>query len=369
MEITCVFEENSLSGDYTCHLKSITTQSDQVTVTGDHVADKTDKDVERFATVRKDLQQLPMQLIEKFTNLTNLSTYSCGLREISRLDLLGLDKLEYLNLSFNKLTSLPDDLLVNKPKLRSIDFRSNKITTASSKLLLPLINNDLDVADFRKNVTVDDFFKKDKNHTLNYLMAQLDNKCKPPTKMFSEPTLKDCERLLETGEFSNFVIKVDDGEGFKVHKNVLSSSSPVFKAMFSEHTQENQNGELIITDFESSAVGDFLHFLCNGVVRDAENGMELLVLAVKYDVPALKEISEEIVYDNIDESNALEVFNLGHLHSSDKLKRFSLVHIGNFLKAHLDDRFMDQTQRLQTLVETRRKILKLEENLKNLLEI
>ena len=104
-------------------------------------------------------------------------------------------------------------------------------------------------------------------------------------------------------------------------------------------------------------------------MKSLKNTMKLLALSVKYDVPAWREISEEIFYDNIDESNALEVFNLGHLYSSDKLKRFSLVHIGNFFKAHLDDRFMEQTERLQILVETRRKILELEENSKNSLKI
>ena len=97
--------------------------------------------------------------------------------------------------------------------------------------------------------------------------------------------------------------------------------------------------------------------------------MELYALADKYQVPALKEISENIVEINLDESNALEIFNLGHLYDCDCLKRSALEEIGKFLEENLSDGFLNLPATLQQLITARKEMLKQQRQIRDLLVV
>lgn len=73
------------------------------------------------------IEYFPRNLKRFFPRLIGLYIDNCGLKEISCDDLRGLEALEFLGLSFNLLTSLPNDLFTNMPKLKVISFCGNKL--------------------------------------------------------------------------------------------------------------------------------------------------------------------------------------------------------------------------------------------------
>ena len=359
MEFQCNFSIHKSFG-YVCkpiNSNIIALPGTEIAIQGSHLANKSNKDVKYFACAYMRLSYLPAGLNAHFPNLNHLNLNYCGLRAISRKDLFGLEKLECLRLIGNSLSVLPNDLFNDLTELKYIDFSLNKITRASSKLFLPLRKDDLQQVSFAGNPTINDCYIKDKYNTMENLMEDLDEKCEQLFSMFTESHSKAFGKLFETGKLSDFTIKVGVDGLFKVHKSILAIQSPVFDTMFDSKMQENVSGEMIITDFSAGAVDDFLHFIYNGEVRSFSNAMELFALAEKYEVPALKEISENIIEVSLKKSNALEIFNLGHLYDSDRLKRSALKKIGNFIKVHLDDDYLERPETLQQLVTARKKIL------------
>jgi hypothetical protein len=49
--------------------------------------------------------------------------------------------------------------------------------------------------------------------------------------------------------------------------------------------------------------------------------VDLLAIAEKYDVKNLKSCCKKVILYNLNDSNALETFRLGHLHNVDEIKR------------------------------------------------
>ena len=368
MDLQCNFAIKE-TDSYICRplkLNAITSPGTEIVIQGSHQVNKSNTNVNHFICEYVRLSYLPRGLNAHLPNLTFLSIEKCELKEISRKDLFGLEKLERLNLRCNSLSMLPDDLFNGLTKLKNINISLNKITRASSKLFLPLRQSDLQDVNFAANPTINDCYIKGEYNTIENLLKNIDEKCEPPFKMFTESHSKAFGKLFKTGKLSDFTIKVGVDGTFKVHKSILAIQSPVFDTMFDSKMQENVSGKMIIPDFSAGAVDDFLHFIYNGEVRSFSNAMELFVLAEKYQVPALKEISENIIEDRLNESNALEIFNLGQRYDSDRLKRSALKKIGNFIKVHLKDDFLDHPEKVQQLVTAHKEILNLKRKFEDL---
>lgn len=99
------------------------------------------------------------------------------MKKITREDLVGLNKLEPLNLSRNNLKSLPDDLFINMPKLRQIYFASNEVEIISSKVLEPLRPYAIiEVIELRNNVKIEDYYYNSHHFkTIEKLMESIDD--------------------------------------------------------------------------------------------------------------------------------------------------------------------------------------------------
>ena len=268
--------------------------------------------------------------------------------------MVGLDSLEILDLQKNDLETLPNNLFIGMKKLRRIDFSRNKLGKFSSKLLEPIVHT-LEDANFTENSSINSGFLKGTGDTLAKLMNEIDTKCKPTMRHYNvEQEDLFWTTLFETGDFSDFQIKVDQ-EVFKVHKAILAKS-PVLKRMLEIEMTEKRTSELVIKDFSLGAVKDFLNFLYTGVVRNNENAMEMFVLASTYDVQPLLTICKEIILNDLDVSNALEIFNLGHLYSCDDLKRAAFEEIGEFLGSSLNQRIYDEPKTVTDIVEAKIKL-------------
>ena len=325
-----------------------------VELKGIHEDGKADKDVEGFIATNLTVQYFPRALGKIYANLTHLSIEGCSLKEISRNDLLGLENLEHFEASFNKLTSLPNDLFIDKHKLRRVYFDNNKILRVSSQLLEP-VKKTLEFVTFFNNIKLDDYYAKDKHNTLENLMKSIDAKCRAmivEKSSHTEPADDDFGKLLETGNFSDFTIVVDTRK-IKVHKCVLANRSLFFEELFANEGLEVLS-ELEVKEFSGRTVDDVLHFLYFGSITEIFNAMELFGLATKLKVPALIKTCQEMIVGSLDISNAIEVLSLGHVYSCQILKQSAFEVIANYLGIVLDECFIDKVDSLKDLVETKR---------------
>ena len=254
MEIPCIFTIGKT--EYICqptgYKAIILPNALKMSFKGFHPRNKSNQDVDYLFCYLKRMSYLPAGLNAHFPKLTSLKIEGCGLKEISRLDLFGLENLERLNLRSNCLSMLPDDLFHDSTKIKRLDFSCNNITRVSSKLFLLL--DDLQEVYFLNNPSIHYSYIKDEFNTIKSLMKHIDENCEPPFKMFSESHSKVLGKLLETGKLSDFTIKVGTDGIFKVHKLILAVQSPMFEAMFDNKMQENASGEMIISDFCEAAV-------------------------------------------------------------------------------------------------------------------
>uniref|UniRef100_A0A0K8SMA1 BTB and MATH domain-containing protein 43 n=1 Tax=Lygus hesperus TaxID=30085 RepID=A0A0K8SMA1_LYGHE len=121
------------------------------------------------------------------------------------------------------------------------------------------------------------------------------------------------------------VTVVVQGQVFKVHKSVLAAHSPVFARMFSLDMKESNQNEVTIEDCEPSTFEALLKWLYLEEVEGIEQvHYELLPLADKYDIDALKRICERSLSDAISVENAIKTLRLADLHRASFLKKKSL---------------------------------------------
>ena len=130
-----------------------------------------------------------------FPNIILFSIYNHGLKFICRKDLSQFKNLETLNLSGNELTTLPDDLFEDTPKLNNISFYNNKIEFMSSKLFQPIINNNFVYVNFQNNTKINAlYWKLDSNSLPSFadLLKLIDAQCsKPESSKTSSPPEED----------------------------------------------------------------------------------------------------------------------------------------------------------------------------------
>lgn len=381
---------------------------------GVHLRGKSDKDVVEVWFDGTVTDFFPLGLHRIFPSLILVSINKCGLKEITQNDLYGLENLEELRLNFNELTTLPDNLFSRMKKLRRIDFYENKLKFISSKLLEPVIINARTFIDFRRNEKIDSFYWPNNVGsvgTIKELMNIIDTNCDKPYQNVFEDFLKtnnwntkssnrkpirqaqqvannwqpirpviplidltlpeEPERVLRkeenkdahnakllqgfknlwlNGKFSDFKVIVGPKE-FPVHKWVLSINSPVYADMF--ESQAQTANEMKIQDISAEAVHDFLRYFYIGEYPENCNVMDVFALAAKLKVMELKLICEKMISENVlCNSNAYNVFMLGHVYDSSKLKVAAFYKIKSmFPDANLSDDLMKEPENLRKLIE------------------
>ena len=366
MEVECNFKRvNWCSGQrkievYTGSVTSIKNPGTSVSILkGVHEEGKTNPDVEGLSFIGKKVEQFPRGIRSFLPFLTRLHIADCGLKEISRRDLLGLENLKILILNQNKLKALPDNLFKSMPDLEQIAFSNNEITRMSSKLFEPLNKEKLNFANFKNNPSIDYCYKSDDGDTsLDVLMKKIDESCESPDGEIRADKkyhllIKNCEELYFNGSFSDFTINVR-GEELKVHKFVLSVQSSVFKAMFTNEDAE-EVGIKYFNNVTNEAFKEFLHFFYSGKIKNEENATQLFELAAKFDVPLLILDCEDIIVSSLQESNMIEIYNLGCTHNSDKMKREAFAIIQEILPDVTDD-MLDEHEILNDLVTVKRRM-------------
>ena len=327
----------------------------------DHVEGKTNIDVEIFSIYNLQIEIFPRGLASIFANIKNVKMINCAIKEISREDFKGLVNLEYLDLSYNKLRSLPNDLFVETPNLQWIHLSDNDILRLSSKIFEPLHKKIIKEFFLAKNRTVDMNYEQGGKITFEAFLNKIDLQCLPPIeKCLNKPLeppighhrrFPKYEEYFVTGKFSDFTIKVRNKE-YKVHKIVLAAQSSVFESMFNKDDVKVLQEIKIMSD---DAFEDFLRYFYFGSIRCADNAIELFGLAVEFNVATLKSECEEIILRNIDEHNMLEIFNLGLLHGSENLKKFAFGRIKTSFP-RISDNLINAPEVIANIIKAKREL-------------
>jgi Leucine-rich repeat (LRR) protein len=353
MEVDCRFYENDTS-DYVCYIFVWISrpETEIVAVKGDHFPGKTNLDVTSARIHDLSNEYVPRGLEKLFPNMKSLVIQNCGMEMICREDFKGLENLEELDLSYNRLTSLPEDLLRGMVKLNKISFVNNRLEAISSELLEP-VKGTLESADFRGNTKINACFdpKTPESVSLVQLMEIIDTDCdlpENPKKNRKSKVLAGFEELWASRRFSDFTI-IAGSKKFAVHKSVLGIQSSFFSAVFESDMKERIEGKMEIEDFSAAAIEDFLRFLYTGKIQDKSNAMQLFELADKYDVQQLKAIAEQTILRNVNDQNSMEVLSFGNLHNSEKLKRKAFSTIGKMFPEILN--LKDNPEILKILIQ------------------
>lgn len=362
-----------------------------------HQQNKEDYHVEGLSIIDEVVNYFPRGLCNYFPRMTHLEIRSCDLMQISSEDFAGLESLEHLSLCYNHLKSLPDNLFLNMRKLNWIDLSYNKIQHASSKLFDPIMA-ELMWVDMRKNAEIDDYFKKNKNNSIDSFLNKIDTFCTFPAMHDNQLELrvKELEEALQnqikrqissktarvssinpvvaakssnqdapshiqeltklasleenfiSGNLSDFTIVIRTKE-FKVHKIILATQSSVFNSLFTNNKEDGQKSLKKLKNFDEKTFEDFLKFFYTGNIRSDDNAIELFELAVEFDVPVMKSLCEEIIIRNLSKSKALQAFSLGHTHSNATLKEAGFEEIKRHFP-EISDRLIDDAELVRNIV-------------------
>lgn len=160
--------------------------------------------------------------------------------------------------------------------------------------------------------------------------------------------------LYNDNQFKDIKFLIGD-EIVKAHKAILANKSPVFRSMFTLNTRERQECIVKIQDAKPNVFKEFIKYLYVAEIDNfKEVGLDLLVLADKYDVKGLKDRCENGLSKLLSKENAVFHVIKADEFNCQKLKRNALVVAKYYLNQcrdfkelyytypHLMDEFFDQ---------------------------
>lgn len=135
---------------------------------------------------------------------------------------------------------------------------------------------------------------------------------------------QDLESAFHNKDFAD--VKVVCGDRvFECHQFMLSSRSPVFRAMFQSDMTEASTKRVDIQDLTPEVVNDMLVYIYTGNTPNLARGAgELLAAADKYQLEQLKGICEERLCNNLEIGNSVSHLVLGDMYQALQLKRMAL---------------------------------------------
>ncbi|KAK6026718.1 BTB/POZ domain protein, partial [Ostertagia ostertagi] len=115
----------------------------------------------------------------------------------------------------------------------------------------------------------------------------------------------------------------EDRVVFAVHKYKLITHSDVFRAMLEHNMEESKTNMIIIEEFSPTAVKIMLIFLYTGSVcpqeLELEDAFDVMQLAEKYNIPALKTMCEQDLISRVCAANVIDCMVLADFHQASHL--------------------------------------------------
>ncbi|KAI9562786.1 hypothetical protein GHT06_010241 [Daphnia sinensis] len=111
------------------------------------------------------------------------------------------------------------------------------------------------------------------------------------------------------------------------HVTILSASSPVFEAMFTNDMVEAKTGQVAITDIEKEIFKEPMHYIYAGHTSTPLTELtarSLYEAAEKYDIQDLREECVDFLLFHIQLNNAIHLLIWANAHSIDEIKEAAL---------------------------------------------
>ncbi|GBN06762.1 TD and POZ domain-containing protein 4 [Araneus ventricosus] len=146
------------------------------------------------------------------------------------------------------------------------------------------------------------------------------------------PFRQNIRRFFEDGIFSDVALRAD-AETFLVHKIILSSRSPVFKAMFTNDMKEKTSECIDVHDVDAGTLRRLLLYIYMNEVQEMQwdKTADLFRAADKYELLELKKQCSAILKWNISRSNVCCILSLADMHHDEDLRKAVLDYISKNL--------------------------------------
>jgi hypothetical protein len=245
----------------------------------------------------------------------------CGLREVSKENLAGLEDLEVLILESNQLTSLNDDLFENNRKLTHISFRNNMLGKLSSDLFDPIASDQLVYVNFLGNLDIKAVYNRDQEESISFneLMESIEDNCSNEDSLsrsafdvdFSDSQMESDDETLMLDE--NQVITLN---GFNFFKEIAVDQSPVLAADIEKDVTDFQ-----FEGFSNTAILNLLNYLHGSERWNNGDVCGTLKLAIQLQIT---EMVLKLLENSVNNDNIQEILKLGLEMNTDALKQASL---------------------------------------------
>jgi len=145
--------------------------------------------------------------------------------------------------------------------------------------------------------------------------------------------LEKLKHLRDNKKFCDVILEVR-GVQFVAHKNVLASWSPTFAAKLFADNQKVFKDYIVVYYDNCEVFSDLLDFMYNGYVAPREtNFLQLLHLAVSFQIETLKSYCEEFLRCNLHLGNFVSTYFLSRKFKLETLEEY----IVGFLQLNLSD--------------------------------
>ncbi len=164
-------------------------------------------------------------------------------------------------------------------------------------------------------------------------------------------------KLLQSGEFSDFEFTIGQRK-FPVHKNILYSCSPYFKAMFTLDFEEKAVNSVPIEDVDADLFAEMLEYLYTSrppKFIDESKTIEMLILADRYQIDSLKTICENELFGKITIDSMFSLLMVADTYNASNLRRNTIYFISdhatskNILDALFDNKIFGSVQSETTI--------------------
>ncbi|XP_055347353.1 speckle-type POZ protein-like [Paramacrobiotus metropolitanus] len=126
--------------------------------------------------------------------------------------------------------------------------------------------------------------------------------------------------------YTDFILRTSDGQEFPVNRFLLAAHSPVFSAMLTHDSQENQQAHCDLTDVDEENVGILLDYLygCDTDQLNTDNVEKVLFMADKYQIMDLRSVCEGMMAESVTVDNVVNRFLMARQRGLDVLKDSAL---------------------------------------------
>ena len=142
--------------------------------------------------------------------------------------------------------------------------------------------------------------------------------------------------LRRENSFTDVKIQVEDSQ-FPVHKCVLSSFSPYFKAMFTAGLLETEQDVVTLNGVEPSMISSLIDYAYTGEIPITKHNVQNMLSAANLlEILPVRDACCQFLDKNMDESNCLGIHCFAEVHSCTELmhkaKKFVLKHFQEIIE-------------------------------------